>query len=78
MSAESEKTKRQIITALSHPEAEEGLYFNNFQTLHEEDERIVVEASELEILDALRELIAEGKVVTDESGTEVVFLLKRN
>ncbi len=65
--------KRQIIAALTHPEAEEGLYFRNFTLLHEEDERDPVEGDQLEILEALRELIEEDRVRVDESGKEVVF-----
>lgn len=68
--------KAQIIEALRHPEAEEGLYFDNFSQLHEEDERAPVIGEDLEILDALRELIEEGKVTTDESAKEVIFFLK--
>ena len=65
--------KSQILKALKHPEADEGLYFRNFSNLHEEDERPVVEADEVQILDALSELMHEGKVVMDESGKEAVF-----
>jgi len=70
-----ERVKAQIIKALEHPEAEEGLYFRNFWLLHEEDQRPAVEADEVDILDALRELLDEGKIVMDESGEEVVFQL---
>jgi hypothetical protein len=62
---------------LSHPEAEEGLYFRNFYHLHEEDERPAVVADQLSILDALKDLIAEGSVKIDESGPEAVFMLGR-
>lgn len=64
--------KGQIMLALRHPEAEEGLYFHNLFHLHEEDERPAVVASQEEILEALKELLDEGKVqMTEES----VFLL---
>ncbi|MCB0323255.1 MAG: hypothetical protein KDD69_06755, partial [Bdellovibrionales bacterium] len=59
--------RQQVLAALTHPEAEEGLYLDNFFHLHEEDERPRVAASQEEILDALKELIAEGRVETDES-----------
>lgn len=65
--------KTQILTALSHPEAAEGLYFRNLWHLHEEDERPAVEANEVDILDALKELISEGRVSMDETGKEVIF-----
>ncbi len=71
----SEDVRTQVLSALQHPEAEEGLYLENFHHLHEEDERKPVVGSELEILDALKELIAEGKVKADESGEAVVFRL---
>ena len=67
--------KAQILAALSHPEAEVGLYFRNFAFHHEEDERPLVEGQELEILDALKELIDEGRVVLNDEGEEAVFLL---
>lgn len=69
--------KQHILAALKHPEAEDGLYFRNFYFLHEEDEREAVPGSEYQILNALRELISEGQVVTDESGEEVVFFLNQ-
>jgi hypothetical protein len=65
--------KAQILAALRHPEAEEGLYFRNFSHLHEEDERPMVEADEVAVLDALRELMDEGLVRMDETGPEAVF-----
>lgn len=68
--------RAQILAALHHPEAEEGLYFRNFYHLHEEDEREAVRGSQEEILEALRDLISEGLVRADESGPEVVFALR--
>lgn len=68
--------KQQILLALKHPEAEEGLYFRNFSDLHEEDERPAVKAEQVLILDALKQLIDEGQVIADESGKEVVFSIK--
>lgn len=65
--------KDAIMTALSHPEAEDGLYFRNFFHLHEEDQRPVVEAQEDELFEALRALIGEGVVSMRGSGTDVVF-----
>ncbi len=69
--------KLQIIRALEHPEAQEGLYFRNFYALHEEDERPAVEANQVDILDALKELIHEGSVVMEEGGSEAVFQLAK-
>jgi phytoene dehydrogenase-like protein len=73
-----DRIKKQIILALRHPEADEGLYFRNFFHLHEEDERPAVQGGQEEILDALKQLISEGQVVmhpgTGEDG-EVIFSL---
>ena len=54
--------REQILAALRHPEAEEGLYFRNFFHLHEEDERPSVIGEQAAILAALEELVAEGLV----------------
>ncbi len=52
-----EDARQQILAALKHPEAEEGLYFDNFYHLHEEDERPRVSAPQVEILEAIKVLI---------------------
>ena len=67
--------KSQILAALAHPEAGDGLYLRNFSHLHEEDERDPVMGDEASIVKALTELIAEGKVSIDESQGEAVFCL---
>ena len=67
--------KQEIILALRHPEAEEGLYFRNFALLHEEDERPKVSGEQIDILDALKELLEEGVVEMSEAGEEAVFSL---
>ncbi len=67
--------ENQIISALSHPEAEEGLFLGNFHVLHEEDERPRVQGSEQEILDSLKKLINDGRVVADTRGEDVIFKL---
>lgn len=74
---DTQEIRQQVLAALEHPEAEEGLYLDNFQHLHEEDERPLVTASQLEILDMLKALIAEGRVTADESGEDVIFKLTR-
>lgn len=75
MSADKSFVKSQIVAALEHPEAEEGLYFRNFFHLHEEDERPAVIADQIDVLDALKELIAEGRVLMEEADEEAVFRL---
>lgn len=69
--------KNQILNALKHDEAEDGLYFQNFFALGEEDERQKVEGNEEDILDALNELIREGQVRIDESNEKIIFHLAR-
>lgn len=71
------RLREEVLAALKHSEAEEGLYLDNFLYLHEEDERPRVDATELEVLDMLKELIAEGLVDADESQEYVIFRLKR-
>jgi hypothetical protein len=70
------KIKTEIIEALTHPEAEEGLYFRNLMYLHEEDERIIVSGSEDEILFALKELIDEGRVKVNDKEEELIFFIQ--
>ena len=72
---DNNQIKEDILSALSHPEAEDGLYFRNFANLHEEDERPVVRGSQVEILDALKILLEEGTVVLQEGDVEAVFHL---
>lgn len=64
-----------IVKALSHPEASDGLYFRNFANLHEEDERPVVRGTQVEILDALKLLLDDGKVIIQEGDMEAIFHL---
>lgn len=71
------RLKNEIISVLSHPDAEEGLYFRNFFHVHEEDDRQAIAGEESEVLDALRELIAEGRVLMDEGESEPIFMLGR-
>lgn len=67
--------KEQILEALSHSEAEDGLYYENLIVVHEAEERPVVAGSDEEVLEALSEMIAEGSVKTDDSGEKVIFKL---
>ena len=68
--------KNQIISALGHPEAEDGLYLENLTAIHEEESRPVVEGNQLQILDALKELIEENIVESSDSSERVIFSLK--
>ncbi|MGA1191475.1 MAG: hypothetical protein ACO3XO_04260 [Bdellovibrionota bacterium] len=71
----NQTTREDILTALSHPEASDGLYLDNLQVVHEEEDRLPVRGTQLEILDALKGLIEEGKVRTNDSGEKVIFYL---
>ena len=70
------EVKTQIVSALSHPEADEGLFFRNFNHLHEVDQRPVVSASQPVIARALQQLICEGRVGLTSEGADVVFVLE--
>jgi hypothetical protein len=67
--------RQQIIAALSHPEAEDGLYFNNLIVVHEEEERPIVEGDESAIMSVLDELVDEGLVGSTGSGSQRIFQL---
>ena len=72
---DSAEIREQVLAALQHPEGEEGLYLDNFYHLHEEDERPRVNASEGEILEVLKTLVAEGRIVTDDSDKLTIYKL---
>ncbi len=73
----SERIKTEVLKALSHEEAEDGLYFQNFYVLWEEDERPAVTASEDELMNALNDLVREGKVTLKEDHDKIIFNLAR-
>jgi hypothetical protein len=68
----------QIVAALSHSEAEDGLYFNNLIVVHEEEERPIVEGDEAQILKVLEEMISDGTVRSTGEGTQRIFELVTN
>ena len=65
----------ELIAALSHPEAEDGLYFENLVTVHEDEERPAVSGDQIEVLNALQRLIEAGTVTVDDSGEKPIFYL---
>lgn len=71
----AERIRKEILAALEHPEAEDGLYFSNLTELYEEEERPAVVGDDLEILDALKQLIDDGIVITSEGEAGTIFLL---
>jgi hypothetical protein len=71
----SNDIKREILAALRHPEAEDGLYFNNLIIVHEEEERPIVRGEEKEVMAALKELVSSGEVEETGSGQETIYKL---
>jgi hypothetical protein len=69
--------RAQIEAALSHPEAEDGLYFNNLIVVHEEEERPIVEGSEGDVLRVLELLIHQGRVSVEGEGDQRIYHLVR-
>jgi hypothetical protein len=67
--------RNQIIAALSHVEAEDGLYFNNLIVVHEEEERPIVEGDESEIVNELNLMVAEGIISSVGEGSQRIFKL---
>lgn len=68
--------KKQIVEALSHIEAEDGLYFNNLVVVHEEEERPIVRGEEPDIRAALEQLRQEGRIDVSGQGEAAIFRLK--
>ena len=77
MGSAQDTIKMQIVAALSHTEAEDGLYFNNLIIVHEEEERPIVAGEDKDIKDALDGMVKEGSVVVDGSGDTAVYRLGR-
>jgi hypothetical protein len=75
MNDKLEQIKSDILSALSHVEAEDGLYLENLEVVHEAEERLPVRGSQQEILEALHALIQEGLVRTNEESGRVIFFL---
>jgi hypothetical protein len=67
--------KEQIVAALSHPEAEDGLYFNNLIVVHEEEERPIVEGDETVILQVLDDMVIDGMVSVSGEGSQRIYML---
>jgi len=67
--------QEQILAALRHPEAEDGLYFNNLIVVHEEEERPIVVGEEADIASALNELLKAGTITSSGEGVSTIFKL---
>ena len=79
MSDKIKEIQKDILEALAHEEGEDGLYLNNLQVVHEEEERTPVRGSKHEILEALEGLIAEGRVHTNAATDDeaIIFHLSK-
>jgi hypothetical protein len=67
--------EQQIRAALTHVEAEEGLYFNNLIVVHEEEERPIVVGDESEVREALEALVSKGEVKVTGEGDQRIYTL---
>lgn len=72
------RIKSEILAALDHPEAEDGLYFTNLTNLYEEEERPAVSGGDEDILEALKELIQDGEVLTSTGEAGMIFMRRRD
>lgn len=75
MPADISEVKQQILRALDQGDAADGLYFWNFYMPREEGGKLRVEAPQDQIIAALKELIAEGTVIMDDTGKDVTYRL---
>jgi hypothetical protein len=75
MQGEQDAIKKQITAALSHIEAEDGLYFNNLIVVHEEEERPIVVGDEAAVKSALEAMVKQGKVVVAGEGDSQIYKL---
>lgn len=75
MNSHNVRIKEEILQALAHPEAEDGLYLNNLLVVHEEEERNPVIGTQEEVLKALRELVDEGRVREHKGSESTIFSL---
>jgi hypothetical protein len=67
--------REQILAALKHPEAEDGLYFNNLIVVHEEEERPIVEGEEKDIREVLNSMVTEGILSVVGEGTQTIYAI---
>jgi hypothetical protein len=75
MSSRLKRIKDEIMAALQHAEAEDGLYFNNLIVVHEDEERPIVSGEEEEVRQALAELTSEGKIKTEKTAESEIYHL---
>lgn len=77
MASDLENLKEQIITALNHAEAEDGLFFQNFIIVHESEDRQPVTTNDAGLIYALEDLVKDEKVTMAAMDGKVIFQLKK-
>ena len=65
--------KKQILEALQHSEAEDGLYLNNLLIVHEEEDRPIVVGEEQDVMKALHELVSAGDISVVGQGESAIY-----
>ena len=68
-----ETIREQILAALKHSEAEDGLYFNNLIVVHEEEERPIVEGTEMDVQRVLDTMVEEGELSVVGEGSQRIY-----
>ena len=70
-----ETIREQILAALKHSEAEDGLYFNNLIVVHEEEERPIVEGAEADVQNVLDAMVEAGELSVVGEGSQKIYSL---
>ena len=70
-----ETIREQILAALKHSEAEDGLYFNNLIVVHEEEERPIVEGAEADVQRVLDAMVEAGELSVVGEGSQKIYSL---
>ena len=68
-----ETIREQILAALKHSEAEDGLYFNNLIVVHEEEERPIVEGAEADVQRVLDAMVEAGELSVVGEGSQKIY-----
>jgi hypothetical protein len=77
MASDLENLKNQIINALNHTEAEDGLFFQNFIIVHESEDRQPVMTNDAGLIYALEDLVKDEKVSMGVMDGKVIFKIKK-
>lgn len=74
-STDNKDLESQITQALKHPEAEDGLFFQNFAIVHESEDRQPVSASDQDLIKALESMVLKKQVSLNAMDGKVIFKL---